>query len=56
MLAVITMLAGGAVGALLVLHASTAAALGLAAGILAVVTAGAALAARKPGKWREGKA
>ncbi len=54
-LAVLAMLAGGAVGALLVLHASTAAALGLAAGTLAVVTAGAVLAARKPGKWREGK-
>jgi uncharacterized membrane protein YoaK (UPF0700 family) len=54
-LAVVTMLAGGAVGALLVLHASTAAALGLAAGVLALVTGGAALAARKPGTWREGK-
>ena len=54
-LAVLTMLAGGAVGALLVLHAGIAAALGLAAGVLALVTAGAALAARKPGTWREGK-
>jgi uncharacterized membrane protein YoaK (UPF0700 family) len=54
-LAVLTMLAGGAVGALLVLHAGIAAALGLAAGLLALVTAAAALAARKPGTWREGK-
>jgi uncharacterized membrane protein YoaK (UPF0700 family) len=54
-LAVIAMLAGGALGALLVLRASTAAALGLAVGVLAVVTAGAVLASRKPGKWREGK-
>ena len=53
-LAVVTMLAGGAVGALLVLHVSTAAALGLAAGALTVVTGGAALAARHPGAWREG--
>ena len=53
-LAVATMFAGGACGALLVLHASATAALGLATGLLAVVTAGAALAARRPGPWRAG--
>ena len=37
-----------------VLHAGTAPALGLATGLLAVVTAGAALAARRPGPWRAG--
>ena len=46
------MFGGGACGALLVLHAGTTAALGLAAGLLAVVTAGATLAARRPGSWR----
>ena len=51
-LAVATMFAGAACGALLVLHVSTTAALGLAVGLLAVVTAGAALAARRPGSWR----
>ena len=53
-LAVATMFAGAACGALLVLHASATAALGLAVGLLAAVTAGAALAARRPGPWREG--
>ena len=53
-LAVVTMFAGAACGALLVLHASATAALGLATGLLAVVTAGAALAARRPGPWRAG--
>jgi len=52
-LAVATMFAGAAVGALLVLHAGSAAALGLATGLLAVVTVGAALAARQPGPWRD---
>jgi uncharacterized membrane protein YoaK (UPF0700 family) len=52
--AVVTMFAGAACGALLVLHASATAALGLATGLLAVVTAGAALAARQPGPWRAG--
>ena len=45
---------GSAGGALLVLHAGTAPALGLATGLLAVVTAGAALAGRRPGPWRAG--
>jgi len=53
-LAVATMFGGGACGALLVLHVSTTAALGLAVGLLAVVTAGATLAARQPGPWRAG--
>jgi hypothetical protein len=51
---VATMFAGAACGALLDLHASATAALGLATGLLAVVTAGAALAARQPGPWRAG--
>jgi hypothetical protein len=45
---------GAVGGALLVLHAGTAPALGLATGLLAVVTAGAALATRQPGPWRAG--
>jgi uncharacterized membrane protein YoaK (UPF0700 family) len=53
-LPVLTMLAGGLVGALLVLHASTGAALGLATGLLVIVAAGAAVAARQPGQWRAG--
>jgi uncharacterized membrane protein YoaK (UPF0700 family) len=56
LLAVATMLAGAAVGAWLVLQVSPAAALGLAAGLLALVTAGAAAAARHPGTWRQGGA
>jgi hypothetical protein len=53
-LAVAAMFGGAVAGALLVLHAGTAPALGLAAGLLAVVTAGAALAVRRPGPWRAG--
>jgi uncharacterized membrane protein YoaK (UPF0700 family) len=53
-LAVVTMFAGAVGGALLVLHAGTAPALGLATSLLAVVTAGAALAVRQPGPWRTG--
>ena len=53
-LAVATMFAGAVGGALLVLHAGTAPALGLATGLLAVVTAGAVLAVRRPGPWRAG--
>jgi uncharacterized membrane protein YoaK (UPF0700 family) len=52
--AVATMLGGGVLGAWLVLHTSTVATLGVAAGIMAIVTAGTALAARRPGAWREG--
>jgi len=53
-LAVLAMFAGAVGGALLVLHAGTAPALGLATGLLAVVTAGAALTTRQPGPWRTG--
>ena len=52
--AVAAMFGGAVGGALLVLHAGTAPALGLATGLLAVVTAGAALAVRRPGPWRAG--
>ncbi len=54
-LAVATMFAGAACGALLILHVSTTAALSLAVGLLALVTAGATLAARRPGVWRAGR-
>jgi len=53
-LAVATMFAGAACGALLVLHAGATAALGLAVGLLAMVTAAATLATRRPGSWRAG--
>jgi len=53
-LAVAAMFAGAVGGALLVLHVGTPAALGAAVGLLAVVTGGAALAARRPGPWRAG--
>ena len=53
-LAVAAMFAGAVGGALLVLHVGAAAALGAAVGLLAVVTGGAALAARRPGPWRAG--
>ena len=51
LLAVAAMLAGGVAGALLVLRVTLLAALGLAAGLLAVVTAGATLTARRRGTW-----
>jgi uncharacterized membrane protein YoaK (UPF0700 family) len=54
LLAVVTMFAGAAGGALLVLHVGTAAALSVAVGLLAAVTAGATLAVRRPGEWRSG--
>jgi uncharacterized membrane protein YoaK (UPF0700 family) len=53
-LAVAAMFAGAVGGALLVLHVGTAPALGLATGLLAVVTAGAALTTRQQGPWRAG--
>ena len=53
-LAVAAMFGGAVAGALLVLHVGTAAALGAAVGLLAVVTAGAVLAVRRPGPWRQG--
>jgi uncharacterized membrane protein YoaK (UPF0700 family) len=52
--AVATMLGGAVLGAMLVLHISATVPLGLAAGILALVTAGAALATLRPATWREG--
>jgi uncharacterized membrane protein YoaK (UPF0700 family) len=51
LLAVTSMLVGAVVGALLVLHASTATALGLAVVLLALVTAGAFAAARRRADW-----
>jgi hypothetical protein len=51
-LAVATMPAGAAAGAWLVLRIGPAAALGLAAVLLALVTAGAIVTARRPGTWR----
>jgi uncharacterized membrane protein YoaK (UPF0700 family) len=53
LLAVATMLAGAALGGWLVLNVSPAAALGVATGLLVVVTAGAGAAARRPGSWRQ---
>jgi hypothetical protein len=53
-LAVLATFGGAVGGALLVLHVGTAATLGAAVGLLAVVTGGAALAARRPGQWRAG--
>ena len=53
-LAVVAMFAGAVGGALLVLDVGTAPALGAAVGLLALVTAGAALAVRRPGPWRAG--
>jgi uncharacterized membrane protein YoaK (UPF0700 family) len=51
-LAVTTMLAGAIAGALLVVEVSAVAALALAAGLIAAVGAGAALAARRPAAWQ----
>jgi uncharacterized membrane protein YoaK (UPF0700 family) len=51
--AVATMLGGGVLGAWLVLHTSAAATLSVAAGVMAIVTAGTALAARRPATWRQ---
>jgi uncharacterized membrane protein YoaK (UPF0700 family) len=54
-LVVATMLAGGVAGAELVLNVGTIVPLALATGLLAVVAAGAAVAVRHPGEWREAK-
>ena len=54
LLAVATMLVGGLVGALLVLHVSMSAALGAAAGLLLLTTCGAGLGMRRPASWRAG--
>jgi uncharacterized membrane protein YoaK (UPF0700 family) len=53
LLAVAVMLAGAIAGGWLVLRVSPVAALSLAAWLLAAVTAGAAVAARRPGEWRK---
>lgn len=47
-----SMLLGAVAGALLVLHHSPTAALWLAVGLMAVVTAGAAIVERRPGAWK----
>ena len=52
LLTVVTMLAGGILGAWLVLNAGAVAPLALATFLLAVTAAGATLAARSPGEWR----
>jgi uncharacterized membrane protein YoaK (UPF0700 family) len=51
LLAVGAMLAGAVVGALLVLEVSNEAALGVAAGLLAIVVVGAGLTSRVPAPW-----
>jgi uncharacterized membrane protein YoaK (UPF0700 family) len=51
-LAVVTMLGGAVVGAVLVLQVSPAAALGLSAGLMAVVAFSAILAGRHPAAWQ----
>ncbi|MFL6163536.1 MAG: YoaK family protein [Jatrophihabitantaceae bacterium] len=52
--AVVTMLGGAVLGTVLVLHTSATVPLAVAAGILALATAGSALATRRPAPWREG--
>jgi uncharacterized membrane protein YoaK (UPF0700 family) len=52
-LAVATMLAGGVLGAELVLHVGTVVPLALSTGLLAIVAAGAAITARHPAEWRK---
>jgi uncharacterized membrane protein YoaK (UPF0700 family) len=52
-LAVAAMLLGALVGALLVLHISASAGLAVAAGLVAVVTAGAWAGSRRPAPWQE---
>jgi uncharacterized membrane protein YoaK (UPF0700 family) len=52
LLAVAAMLGGAVAGALLVLHNGSSAGLILAAGLLAVVTAGALAATRRPAPWQ----
>jgi uncharacterized membrane protein YoaK (UPF0700 family) len=54
LLAVLTMLAGGVTGALLVLRVSPTAALALATVLLAAVTTATAATARRPAAWRDG--
>jgi uncharacterized membrane protein YoaK (UPF0700 family) len=52
LLVVAVMLAGGALGAWLVLHVGVVVPLALAAGLLLIVAASAVLASRKPAGWR----
>jgi uncharacterized membrane protein YoaK (UPF0700 family) len=52
-LVVATMLAGGVIGAELVLNVGTLVALALATGLLAIVAGGAAVTANHPGEWRK---
>src|ERR1700685_2735320 len=52
-LVVATMLAGGVIGAELVLNVGTIVPLALATGLLAIVAGGAAVAANHPGEWRQ---
>jgi uncharacterized membrane protein YoaK (UPF0700 family) len=54
-LVVATMLAGGVVGAELVLNVGTILPLALATILLAIVAGGAAVAARHQGEWRKAK-
>ena len=54
-LVVATMLAGGVAGAELVLNVGTIVPLALATGLLAIVAASAAVAARHPGEWRKAR-
>jgi uncharacterized membrane protein YoaK (UPF0700 family) len=51
-LTVVAMFGGAAIGAILVLHANPASALGLAAGCIAIVAGGAAWASRHPASWQ----
>jgi uncharacterized membrane protein YoaK (UPF0700 family) len=51
-LAVLAMLAGAVVGAVLVLYASPTVALGLATGLLAIVACAALVATRRPAAWQ----
>jgi hypothetical protein len=55
-LSVLAMLVGALAGALLVLHASAAAGLSLATGLVIVVFAGAGASSRRPADWQAGKA
>jgi uncharacterized membrane protein YoaK (UPF0700 family) len=55
-LVVATMLAGGVVGAELVLNVGTIVPLAVATGLVAIVAAGAAVAARHEGEWRQAPA
>ncbi|MDQ1735440.1 MAG: hypothetical protein QOH56_1691, partial [Pseudonocardiales bacterium] len=51
-LAVLAMLAGAVVGAVLVLHDSPTAALGLATGLLAILACAGLAASRRPAAWQ----